>query len=68
MKVTLRKAGKIAFEAETESGHTIITDGSPDNGGKNLGTRPMELLLVGLGGCSGRRLSVRRSLLHGHYS
>ena len=58
MKVTLRKSGKLAFEAETESGHTIITDGSPDNGGQNLGARPMEMILVGLGGCSGIDVSL----------
>jgi len=53
MKATLKKVGKIAFEAKTDSGHTIITDGSPDNGGNNLGPRPMEMVLAGLGGCSG---------------
>jgi putative redox protein len=58
MKVSLKKTGKIAFEATTESGHIITTDGSPDNGGDNGGSRPMELLLTALGGCSGIDVSL----------
>ena len=53
MKATLKKVGKIAFEVTTESGHTLVTDGSPNNGGENAGPRPMELVLSALGGCSG---------------
>ena len=53
MKATLRKTGKIAFEVTTDSGHTFTTDGSPDHGGGNAGPRPMEMVLAGLGGCSG---------------
>lgn len=41
------------FVGEAESGHAIVMDGPPDVGGKNTGLRPMELLLIGLGGCSG---------------
>jgi putative redox protein len=37
---------------ETESGHAVIMDASPEVGGRNLGMRPMEMLLVGMGGCS----------------
>ena len=37
---------------EADSGHAVIMDGSPEIGGRNLGMRPMELLLVGMGGCS----------------
>lgn len=37
---------------ETESSHAVIMDGSPEIGGRNLGMRPMEMLLVGMGGCS----------------
>jgi putative redox protein len=38
--------------AETGSGHALVMDGPPDFGGRNLGPRPMEMLLVGLGGCT----------------
>ena len=40
------------FLGETGSGHTLVMDGPPDHGGRNLAPRPMETLLVGLGGCS----------------
>lgn len=42
----------VAFEAKTQSGHTVIMDGSAEYGGENRGPRPMELLLTGLGGCA----------------
>ena len=42
----------VAFEAKSDSGHTIIMDGSPEYGGENRGPRPMELILMGLGGCA----------------
>ena len=41
-----------SWRADTESGHHLIVDGSPNIGGKNLGARPMEFVLLGLGGCS----------------
>ena len=41
-----------SWRAETESGHQLIVDGSAKIGGKNLGARPMELVLLGLGSCS----------------
>jgi putative redox protein len=44
---------KMSFEAEVTSGHKIIMDASPDVGGENKGPRPTELLLSGVGGCSG---------------
>lgn len=53
MKASLNKIGPIAFEATADSGHRLIMDGSPDNGGDNMGSRPMEMILMGLGGCSG---------------
>ncbi|MGI9291830.1 MAG: OsmC family protein [Gammaproteobacteria bacterium] len=53
MKIKLNKIGPIAFEATTESGHTVIMDGAAEGGGGNLGSRPMEMILMGLGGCSG---------------
>jgi len=40
------------FVAETGSGHALVMDGAPEAGGRNLGARPMEMLLAGLGGCS----------------
>jgi len=53
MKVQLKKISAIGYEAVTESGHTLKMDGSLDNGGENLGIRPMEMILLGLAGCSG---------------
>lgn len=41
------------FVGEAGSGHAIVMDGTPEVGGKNTGLRPTELLLIGLGGCSG---------------
>jgi putative redox protein len=40
------------FIGESGSGHSVVMDGAPDHGGRNLGVRPMEMLLLGLGGCS----------------
>jgi putative redox protein len=42
----------MSFIGETGSGHLVAMDGSPDAGGRNLAPRPMEMLLVGTGGCS----------------
>ena len=42
----------MSFVAESGSGHSIVLDGSPDHGGRNLGIRPMESVLIGLGACS----------------
>jgi putative redox protein len=52
MKARIRWKQNVAFEAETESGHRLTMDGSPDVGGQNLGPRPMETVLVGTGACS----------------
>ncbi|MDH5201699.1 MAG: OsmC family protein [Nitrospirota bacterium] len=43
----------LQFVGESSSGHAIVMDGDPEVGGHDTGLRPMELLLVGLGGCSG---------------
>jgi putative redox protein len=43
----------LQFIGEASSGHAIVMDGDPEVGGHDTGLRPMELLLVGLGGCSG---------------
>jgi putative redox protein len=43
---------QMSFVAEADSGHALVMDGSVAIGGRNIGPRPMELLLMGLGGCS----------------
>jgi putative redox protein len=52
MKVSIKYTGGASFESTTESGHKIIMDGAAEFGGENKGPRPMEMLLVGLGGCT----------------
>jgi putative redox protein len=42
----------MSFVGESGSGHSIVMDGPPESGGRNLGVRPMEMLLLGLGGCA----------------
>lgn len=53
MIIELIKKGNYHFEAGNEGGHSINIDASPAIGGENKGPRPMELLIMGLGGCSG---------------
>lgn len=52
MKAQIRWIENVCFLGEAESGHGIVLDGAPEGGGQNRGFRPMELLLVGLGGCT----------------
>jgi len=52
MKAMVRWAGEASFEGRSESGHNVMMDGSPEFGGQNRGPRPMELLLLGMGGCT----------------
>lgn len=52
MKARVKWVEQVTFLGESGSGHAIVMDGAPDAGGRNLGVRPMELLLLGLGGCS----------------
>ncbi|HRJ68200.1 MAG TPA: OsmC family protein [Beijerinckiaceae bacterium] len=52
MKVRVTWADNMMFVGETGSGHALVMDGAPEAGGKNLGVRPMEMLLLGLGGCT----------------
>lgn len=52
MKARVQWAGEALFLGESGSGHAVVMDGPPDTGGRNLGIRPMEMLLIGLGGCS----------------
>ena len=48
-----RKEGDYGFEATDANGHMVRLDSSPESGGINFGVRPMQMLLMGLGGCSG---------------
>ena len=52
MECTVKWAGNMTFIAETGSRHTVVMDGAPEAGGRDLAPRPMELLLAGTGGCS----------------
>ncbi len=52
MKATVKLLEGVSFSGVSGSGHSVVMDGSPDFGGKNRGMRPMEMLLLGLGGCS----------------
>ncbi|OZB75648.1 MAG: peroxiredoxin [Halothiobacillus sp. 14-55-98] len=52
MKARVKWVEGMAFMAESDSGHGIMLDGSPEIGGRNLGARPMEMVLMGLGGCT----------------
>lgn len=53
MECTVRWSGEgMSFLAETGSNHLVAMDGAPDGGGRNLAPRPMEMVLLGTGGCS----------------
>lgn len=52
MKVRIKWVEDASFLGQTESGHSLLMDGPPDGGGKNLGPRPMETVLIGTGGCT----------------
>lgn len=52
MKARVKWVQDVMFVGETGSGHAVVMDGAPDFGGRNLGARPMEMLLLGLGGCT----------------
>jgi putative redox protein len=53
MECTVRWSGEgMSFLAETGSNHLVTMDGAPEGGGRNLAPRPMEVVLVGTGGCS----------------
>ena len=52
MEATVKWVDGALFVAESGSGHAVVLDGPPDGGGRNLGMRPMEMILVGLGGCT----------------
>jgi putative redox protein len=52
MQATVKWVDGRMFVGESGSGHAVVMDGPPDHGGRNIGIRPMELLLIGVGGCS----------------
>ncbi len=52
MKVRVKWIENVAFVGETESNHSIVMDGAPEGGGRNIGPRPMETVLAGTGGCT----------------
>ncbi len=52
MKARIKWIEGVSFAGQSESGHTVVMDGPPDAGGQNLGVRPMEMLLLGMGGCT----------------
>lgn len=52
MKATVKWVDGAMFLGESGSGHAVVMDGPPDKGGRNLGVRPMEMLLLGMGGCA----------------
>jgi len=52
MEARVKWLDNMSFVGESGSGHSVVMDASPDVGGRDLGARPMELLLLGLGGCA----------------
>jgi putative redox protein len=52
MKARVQWLDGRAFVGESGSGHAVVMDGAPEAGGRNIGVRPMEMLLLGLGGCT----------------
>ncbi|HEY0719676.1 MAG TPA: OsmC family protein [Gammaproteobacteria bacterium] len=52
MKARVKWVEEATFVAESASGHAVVMDGPPEFGGRNLGIRPMEMVLLGMGGCT----------------
>ena len=52
MKARVKWVQDVLFVGESGSGHAVVMDGAPEAGGRNLGVRPMELVLLGVGGCT----------------
>lgn len=52
MSTRVKWLDNMSFVGESASGHSVVMDGPPEAGGRNLGIRPMEMLLLGMGGCS----------------
>lgn len=52
MKARIKWVENVQFIGESESGHALLIDGAPEGGGRNLGPRPMETVLIGTGACT----------------
>ena len=52
MKARVKWVEEATFLGESASGHAVVMDGPPESGGRNLGIRPMEMILLGMGGCT----------------
>jgi len=52
MKCRIKWLDHMSFVGESGSGHSVVMDGAPEAGGRNLGVRPLEMMLLGLGGCT----------------
>jgi len=52
LKVRIKWVEGVSFVGESETGHAVVLDGAPENGGRNIGMRPMEMLLIGMGACT----------------
>lgn len=52
MNARIKWLDNMSFVGESGSGHSVVMDGAPEHGGRDLGVRPMEMVLLGLGGCS----------------
>lgn len=52
MKATIQWTGGVSFVGRADSGHAVPMDGAPEFGGQDKGARPMELVLIGMGGCT----------------
>ncbi len=52
MKCRVKWLDHMTFVGESGSGHAVVMDGAPEHGGRNMGFRPREMLLLGVGGCT----------------
>lgn len=52
MQAVVKWVDGVMFVGESGSGHSVVMDGPEDHGGRNMGVRPMEMILLGLGGCA----------------
>jgi putative redox protein len=52
MKARVKWVEEVTFIGESASGHAVVMDGPPESGGRDLGIRPMEMVLLGMGGCT----------------
>jgi len=52
MDVKIKWVDGVSFIGESETGHAVVLDGAPENGGRNIGMRPMGMLLIGMGACT----------------